>query len=198
MHVTGTYEVPSAGLTGTLEIFTAASPNRSYQKVVVPGVGEIVQGFDGERGWSVNPMTGPILQQGKELEQARADADFYNELRDAKSYKSIATVEKATFEGRPCYKVSLVRNDGTQDFDFYDVETGLRAGSTQTRETPMGTITSTNVDGEYKKFGNLMQASSMTAKAMGVEQKITINTVEYDNVPASAFEPPAAIKALIK
>ena len=33
---------------------------------------------------------------------------------------------------------------------------------------------------------------------MGVEQKITLETVEYDTVQASAFEPPPAIKALIK
>jgi hypothetical protein len=38
----------------------------------------------------------------------------------------------------------------------------------------------------------------LTTKAMGVEQKISLETVEYDNVQPSVFEPPAAIKALIK
>ena len=198
MHVTGKYEVPASGLSGEMEIFTAADPNRAVQRVTIPGVGEVLQGFDGQRGWSINPMTGPMLQQGKELEQARLDADFYNELRDSKNYKSITTVEKTTFEGHPCYKVSLVRSDGTEDFDYYDTDTGLRVGSVQTRESPMGVITSTNVEGDYKKFGNLLQPTSLVAKVMGVEQKITVATVEYDAVPASAFEPPASIKALIK
>jgi hypothetical protein len=198
MHVTGKYEVPASGLSGDLEIFTAAAPNRAYQRVTIPGVGEVLQGFDGERGWSINPMTGPMLQQGKELEQAKLDSDFYSELRDPKNYKSITTVERTTFEGRPCYKVSLVRTDGVEDFDFYDQESGLRIGTMQTRETPMGTITSTNVEGDYKKFGDLMQATSLTVKAMGVEQKISVATVEYDAVPPAAFEPPASIKALIK
>jgi hypothetical protein len=33
---------------------------------------------------------------------------------------------------------------------------------------------------------------------MGVEQKITIENIEYDKVDPSIFEPPAAIKALLK
>lgn len=204
MHITGKYEVPSSGLSGDMEIFTAANPDRAFQRVTIPGVGEILQGYDGERGWSINPVTGPMLQQGKELEQAKFDADFYSELRDAKNYKSITTVAKAMCPGskdpvpHSCYKVSLVHPDGTEDFDFYDTETNLRVASVQTRESPMGTIASTNVAGDYKKFGNLLQPTSLVATVMGVDQKITVTAIEYDSVAASAFEPPASIKALIK
>jgi len=198
MHTTGTYAVPASGMTGTVETYSAANPDRALQRVNVPGVGEILTGYDGQHGWTVNPMMGPMLQQGKELEQARYDSDFYGELRDAKKYKSITTVEKITFEGRPCYKVSLVRPDGSEDFEFYDVETGLRAGSINTRESPMGAVTSTSVEAGYRKFGNLLQATTLTVKAMGIEQKITLAAVEYDDVAAGAFEPPATVKALIK
>jgi hypothetical protein len=62
----------------------------------------------------------------------------------------------------------------------------------------MGPVQSTNIEGAYNKFGNLLQPTSLIAKVMGVEQKITVSTIEYDAVPPSAFEPPAAIKALIK
>jgi hypothetical protein len=207
MHVTGKYEVPSSGLSGDMEIFTAANPDRAFQRVTIPGVGEILQGYDGQRGWSINPVTGPMLQQGKELEQAKFDSDFYSELRDASHYKSITTVARTTCPGtrvervsepRSCYKVSLLHPDGTEDFDFYDTETTLRVASVLTRESPMGPIASTNVSGDYKKFGNLLQPTSLIATVMGVDQKITVTAIEYDAVPASAFEPPASIKALIK
>jgi hypothetical protein len=33
---------------------------------------------------------------------------------------------------------------------------------------------------------------------MGMQQVITIASVEYDTVPPNAFEPPTEIKALIK
>jgi zinc protease len=198
MHVTGTFAVPASGIQGQMEIYSATKPDRALQKVTIPGVGEVTTGYDGEHGWTVNPMTGPMLQQGKELEQARFEADFYGELRDPKKYKSITTLEKTTFEGRPCYKLSLVHLDGTEDFEFYDAETALRAGGVSTRETPMGSVTSTTAEGEYKKFGNVLQATTLALKAMGVEQKITVTTVEYDNVAATVFEPPAAVKALMK
>jgi hypothetical protein len=158
----------------------------------------MANGFDGSHGWAVTPMTGPMLQQGKELDQTRLDADFYGELRDPKKYASMKTLEKTTFEGRPCYKLSLVRKDGNQDFEFYDVDSGLRAGSINTRESPMGTVTTTSVETDYKKFGNLLQPTTLVQKMMGVEQKLTLSSIEYDTVSPSVFDLPPPIKALIK
>lgn len=197
MHGTGTLSIPASGMTGSLEILGAA-PNLQVVKVSVSGIGEIVEGFDGSHAWSVNPMTGPTLKVGKELDQAKLDADFYSELRDPKIYPEAKTLAKTTFDGRLCYKVGLKRIDGAEDVDYYDVATGLRAGSENTRETPMGTITQTSIEGGYKKFGKLMQPTMLATKAMGVEQKITLTMVEYDTLTPSAFEPPAPIKALIK
>jgi hypothetical protein len=78
------------------------------------------------------------------------------------------------------------------------VATGLEAGRIATRETPMGTVTGTSTESDYKKFGNLLQPTTVKNSMMGVQQLITITSIEYDNVPASVFEPPAQIKALIK
>ena len=198
MHATGTLSVPASGISGPMEIFGAASPDRVIVKTTVAGIGEIFEGFDGSHGWSMSPMTGPMLKVGKELTQTKLDADFYSELRDPAKYPSVKTIEKTTFDGRPCYKVSVKRIDGVEDLDFYDVATGLRAGSINTRESPMGTMTMTSIEGGYKKFGKLTQATTVTQQVMGIEQKIILDTVEYDKVEASAFEPPAAIKALIR
>jgi len=198
MHATGTLSVPASGISGPIEIFGATAPDRVMVKTTVPGIGEILEGFDGSHAWSMSPMTGPMLKVGKELDQTKLDADFYSELRDPKKYPTVKTVEKTPFEGRPCYKVQLSRIDGSNDFDFYDVETGLRAGSITTRESPMGTLTVTSVVGDYKKFGNMMMSTSLSQKVMGVEQKISIASVEFDGVEAAKFEPPTAIKALIK
>jgi hypothetical protein len=198
MHAVGTLSVPASGLNGPIEIFGATSPTRLVVKSTVAGIGDILEGFDGTHAWSVNPMTGPTLKVGKELDETKYDADFYSELRDPKIYPEVKTLEKTTFDNRPCYKVSVKRIDGTEDFDFYDVATGLRAGSIVTRESPMGRITMTAIQTDYKKVGKLSQAMVHTQQMMGVEQKITLSTVEYDTVDPSVFEPPAAIKALIK
>jgi hypothetical protein len=196
MHATGTLSIPASGINGPVEIFGAA-PDRVLVKSQVPGIGEIVDAYNGTHAWAISPLTGPTVKTGKELEQTKLDADFYSELRDPKKY-TLKTLEKTTFDGRDCYKMSVKRIDGTEDFDFYDVSTGLRAGSINTRETQMGTLTVSNVESGYKKFGTLTQATVLTQKVMGVEQRITLDNVEYDKVDPAVFEPPAAIKALIK
>lgn len=197
VRATGTLSIPAAGMTGTVEI-VGAKPNKVALKLTISGVGEVLEGFDGTSGWSVSPMTGPMLLDGKQLEEKRFDADFYSELHDESRYSTIETVEKTVFEGRPVYKVRLVKKIGSEDFEFYDVETGLKAGSVTTRTTPMGTITGTTIETDYRKFGKLLTATSVKQSVMGVQQVITVTNVEYGNVPDSAFDPPAAIKGLIK
>jgi zinc protease len=196
MRATGTLSMSASGISGPIEVYGSA-PDRVLVKASISGIGEIVEGFDGVHAWSINPMTGPALKTGKELEQTKLDADFYSELRDPKKY-TLTTVGKETFDGRECYKVSVKRIDGSEDFDFYDAATGLRAGSINTRETQMGTMTVSNTEGGYKKFGPITQATVLTQKVMGVEQKITLETVEYNTVNAAVFELPPAIKALVK
>jgi hypothetical protein len=187
LQVKGTMSVAASGITAPIEIYAATGPDRV-----------IMEGFDGSHGWSVNPMTGPMLKVNKELQQAKLDADFYSDLRDPKTYVSVKTVEKTSYDGRPAYKVALSRIDGTEDFDFYDVSTGLRSGSTITRESPMGPMTVSSVVSGYQKFGNVLVPTMQTQKVMGVEQVLKVTSVEFDKVDPAVFTPPDSIKALIK
>ncbi len=197
-HASGTVSIASAGMTGSIDVF-AAKPDKSLLRMTIGGIGAIEEGFNGTIGWSLSPMTGPALVEGKELEQKRFESNFFSDLRPDEQYESMATVEKTEFEGRPCYKVRLVRRgSGNEEFEFYDVATGLKAGGISTRETPMGQITSTSVESNYRKFGPLLQPTTIKATAMGLQQVITIASVEYDNVDPAVFDPPAAIKALVK
>ena len=193
----GTLAMPKAGMTGNLEIY-GAKPNKSVVKITLAGVGVVTEGFDGVHGWSMSPMTGPMLLDGKQLEEKRFDSDFHSELRDESRYSSITTVERTDFEGRACYKVQLVRKTGGTDFEFYDAATGLKAGSMTSRETHMGTVSGTTVETDYRKFGNLLQPTTIKSQISGVEQVITITSVEYDTVPPTVFDMPAEIKALVK
>ena len=143
-------------------------------------------------------MTGPMVLDGKRLAEKRFDAEFHSELRSDERYASMTTLEQTEFEGRQCYKLRLVRKSGGEDVEFYDVQTGLKAGTIATRETQMGPMSGTTVETDYRKFGNLLHATTVRSTLGGQQQIITITSIEFDNVPASVFEPPASIKALLK
>ena len=196
-HATGTMSVPGSGMSGTLDVY-GTKPNKTLVKMNIGGIGEVMEGFDGKIGWSVSPMTGPRLTEGKELEEKIFDADFYSDLHEEGRYVSMTTVDKALFDGRPCYKVSLIRKTGGEDFDFYDVETGLKAGSIGTRESQMGPFNATQIHSDYKKFGGLLVPTTIKQSAMGVQQIVTLTAVEFDSVDPKVFELPAPIKALLK
>jgi hypothetical protein len=196
-HASGTMTIAGAGITGPLEVYSA-KPDRSLVKISLGGIGDVIEAFDGTNGWSLQPMTGPRLAEGKELQERKFDSDFYSDLHQEGRYASMTTVEKTTFEGRPCYRVSLVRKDGGEDVEFYDAETGLKAGATGTRETPMGPMTVKQVQSDYKKFGGLLVPTTLKQTAMGADQVMKITSIEFDNVAPSIFEPPAQIKALLK
>jgi hypothetical protein len=196
-HASGTMSMAASGVSGVVDVY-AAKPNRSLLKLTLGGIGEVLEGFDGTVGWSVSAITGPMLTLGKELEQKKFDAAYDADLHDTARYKSMQTLEQTTFDKRPCYKVSLVHLDGTEDIDYYDVQTGLRIATVETRESPMGPVNVTLSYGDYKKFSDVLVPTTMTLATMGVQQVLTFTSVEFDNVPASIFDPPAAIKALIK
>lgn len=193
----GTVSIPANGMTGTVEA-SFARPNKMTSKMTLAGIGEIQEGFDGTTAWSLSPMTGPMLATGEELAQKAFDADFDRTLGTAQKYESMKTAEKTTFEGRPVYRLELTRKGGGTDIEFYDVETGLKAGSTIERVNPMGTISLTSVLTDYKKFGDLMQPTVMKQTVSGVQIVTTFTTIEFNTVDAAVFALPAPIKALIK
>jgi hypothetical protein len=196
-HATGTVSLPAAGLSGKLDAYHA-KPDKFLQRMSLPGIGDMEEGFDGTVGWSLSPLTGPTLLEGKLLEERKFDADFYEDLKSGDRYESMTTLEKTTFEGRPVYKVQLVKKFGGEDFEFYDVETGLKAGAISTRDSPMGPMQSTSSLGDYKKFGNLLLPATTKVSVMNTQLIMVITGVEYGKVDPSVFAIPAQIKALIK
>ncbi len=196
-HATGTVSLPAAGLSGRLEAFHA-KPDKFVQRMSLPGIGDIEEGFDGKVGWSISPLTGPTLLDGKQLEQRKFDADFFEDLKSSERYASITTVEKTTFEGRPVYKIRLLKKAGDEDLELYDAETGLKAGAISTRDSPMGPMQTTTAWSDYKKFGSLLQPATTKVSIMSTQMILTITGVEYGTVDPSVFTVPAQIKALIK
>jgi hypothetical protein len=94
--------------------------------------------------------------------------------------------------------VHVVFLSGREQDEYFDVENGWQIGWEGNRDTSMGVVPSSTVLRDYKKFGALMQPTTLLQRAMGLEQVLRVVSCEFNSVPATAFDLPAPVKALIK
>ena len=91
---TGSVEIIGMGIEGTYEILQT-KPASLLLNMEMPAMGAFKQGFDGEVGWSDNPMMGPMLIEGTQLGQLKLQAAFDSsrprpeELRGHRDHRSL-------------------------------------------------------------------------------------------------------------
>jgi len=196
-HATGTMAIPAQKVSGKLEVF-AARPNKLVMKVAMPGLGDVTTGFNGEIGWVSTAITGPMLLEGKMLEEVATQADFDQALHNPADYKVMEVLGKEEFNGEECYKVKLVHNRGFESTEFFSVKTGLQTGFIGTKETQFGAVAVTTLVSDYRKFGDLLSPVKNVQKVSGIETVTTIDSMEFDNVDPKVFEVPAEVKTLLE
>jgi hypothetical protein len=192
----GTLSMPAAGVEGQFEL-VQIYPDRMRMNVNIPGLGEILSGYDGENGWSLNPMMGPMVMSGAELEQTREQASVAASLRDVSMVPGRETVEDAEYDGVPCWKVRLTWVSGRVTHDCYAKDTGLLVASESTQVTQMGDMPIVSIFREYREFEGRQVATHLVQRVAGQEQVMRIDSVEYGEVDEERVQPPQAIQALI-
>jgi hypothetical protein len=193
----GTMTMSSAGFTATIEMMQLA-PNRMQMMTTIPGVGAIQVGFDGTTGWSVDPMQGPRVLAGKELDEIREQSDPRASGRAPDLFSAVQTVADTTMAGQQCYLVKLTWKSGRETFDCYNGASGLLVGSTSVQQTSMGSVPVSTVFSDYKKFGDFLVPTKTVNSMMGQQQIFTISSVEVGTGAGVTITAPPEIKALVK
>lgn len=193
--MTGRFEIPTAGLSGTL---TSAfrSPDHRVIRIEVPGVGEILSGYDGQVLWAMDPFTGPRILEGSERERDLEQSSRGALVRDPEAVGSMETMALVELDGRPCYQVRIGWPSGAESMDCYDVESGLLLGSETTNESPMGEMEVVSLYQDYREVGGVIMATRTVQRVMGQEQVLIFES--YDPTPPSdeQFTLPPAVQAL--
>ena len=195
MHLVGEFSVPAQGLSGSFDLYTML-PGKLLTVVEIGGIGQMRQGYDGTTGWQLNPMMGAQLVTGKTLDSFKTQADLHAVLNPDKYIKSRETVEKTQFDGKDAYKVKVVTQGGDEYFEFFDVASGLEIGSIRTVENPMGSLETTTYTSDYKMFDGQLMPTKQRQAAMGMEQILTVKSIEWKVADPTIFELPKEIKAL--
>jgi hypothetical protein len=196
---TGAMEITAAGMTADLEMVMVA-PNKQSMKMTLAGLGEILSGTDGNVAWSVNPMQGARVLEGKEAATIKEQADFVaTMLYSAEKFSSMANEGIVDFNGEKAYKIKMVRKDtGTESWNYFSVASGLQIGSEATLQSEMGTMSTSTTLADYKQFGPIKMATRSEMMTGPQKMVLTIKSAEFNTAGADAVSVPAAVLPLIK
>jgi outer membrane lipoprotein-sorting protein len=161
-------------------------PNKMRQEMSMQGQ-TIVQAFDGETVWAINPMMGsaaPRVLEGGPADAVKSQSLFdgpllgYKERGDA-----LEVVGPADVDGAKTWKLKLTRKDGKTMHIFLDAETGLEKQWTASMDQNGMTMEIETVMADYQATDGLKVARNLRTR-MGGQQvaAVTFTTVEF-NVP---------------
>lgn len=197
LKLTGTFAIPDMGMDAPLEILKLR-PKQYMLRVTLGPMGEILSGYDGKVAWAVQPGTGAVILEGEMATQMADQADFFGDLHDYTRFATVATLPETTFQGKRVHPVQMIRASGDTLIEYFDLGTGLSAGSRTSVLTPMGRIESMSVVSDYKTFDGLTVATRIEQRNPQYRLIITITDVEFDTLDEAALAPPESVKLLIK
>ncbi|MCA9312201.1 MAG: hypothetical protein KDA21_13390 [Phycisphaerales bacterium] len=177
-------------------------PDKSLTKQSIPQMGEMSSGTDGKVWWRNVPMMGYQLISEEEAD-AMGPGGFLAEIIDIETsmteqYEGLEALGPADFDGHECLRIKGRNRDreGTAVL-FFDASTGLPVGAETEDEGPFGKQTSTMYLRDWKKVDGLTLFHTMTFQAGPQKAEAKVTLVEFNKVPASTFELPDEVKALV-
>jgi hypothetical protein len=175
-------------------------------KQQVPGMGEMSMGYDGEVGWSSNPMGGGYMLLDEKMTQQMLDQGAMHirllQLQKTmeKEFTTIENMGTDEFGDRQCHKLKVQNEDEERPasgFVFFDAETHLPAGMEMTEEGPQGATTSTVFFKEWTPQAGVQFYREMLVSAQGMEMSGRYTEIELNKVDKKVFELPAEVKELV-
>ena len=132
----GTFDAPSAGLTGKFEQYTKA-PNKMVLTVDL-SVAVYKAGFLGAGGWILDPAAGLRDMTPTELAEGAIDNDFYRVIRLKELYSKLEVNDKVKVGDRDAYLLEGTFPGHELDKLYFDATTGLLIRTVGKREAGQG------------------------------------------------------------
>jgi outer membrane lipoprotein-sorting protein len=156
----GTLKMPEQGITAAIAVF-AKAPNKLRTEIEVPGLGKIVEGFDGKVAWSNNPFTGVGEKPADQQAQARRQADFYRDVELLSRFETWTLKGEEVVDGKPADVVEGRASDGRTETLYLDRATRMLVQA-KTRE---GEVNATVRFGDYRVVDGVKVPFSIEADA---------------------------------
>jgi hypothetical protein len=192
--VTGTASI--LGQTEAALSIQVKRPNQLRLEITFQGK-KVVQAFDGETAWTINPLVNPEPKQSSEddTRAAQESSDFIGgNLVDYKSKgNSIELVDTEEVDGSAVYKLKITKKSGAVEFDYLDAKSFLPV-KTEGRRKQLGTeVLYESKIGGYKPVEGVLLPFNVKQLVNGqLAMEISIEKMDA-NVPVdeAVFKMPA-------
>jgi hypothetical protein len=195
MKSTLTMEIAAAGISGKV-IAHQARPNLMVLDVEIPQIGKMRQGYDGTTAWASDPMAGPRLLTGAEMTAFVDESDMRGLLRTMDLFAAVEPAGEATVDGDRALCLKLTWKSGRETTECYSTTTGLVTESRSKQEAQGSIIDAVTHYQDYRLVSGFMMPHKVVQSMMGMQQVMTLVSVEFGPQPAAMFELPPEIKAL--
>ena len=196
-RVKGTFDLPAAGLSGSMEGFSDQA-GRAVQIITLPGIGEMKEGVDTAFAWSMNPIEGPKLIEGKEFVENREREDPRAMRRDPAIVIDAQTLGDTTIDGDECVRLKLKWKSGRESTECYSKKSGLLIAADGVETSAMGEIKVSTSYSDYKTFEGITLPTKTVQRAAGTEVTLRITEVVFGAVDPAKLAIPPEIQALRK
>lgn len=197
LKFTANFEMPAMGMSASM-IAIQRRPNQSIVTVGIPGLGEMRQGYDGTIAWASDPMQGPRIMSGLEAASLSDGADMRALTRPAELFTAMEPAGEGEVDGEKCVKVKHTWKSGRVTTDCYSTTRWLILETVGMQAGPQGDVETVQRYSDFRAVGGVMLAHKAVMSMMGMQQIMTITSIEVGEQPPESVEPPAEVKALRK
>ncbi|MGI8782124.1 MAG: outer membrane lipoprotein-sorting protein [Acidobacteriota bacterium] len=189
--MTGKMSVQGMELPFTL---TSARPDLMRMDMSLQGK-SMVQAYDGETAWMINPMAGgdPEKMPEDQTKSFKEQGEFDGPLVDYKTKgHTVELLGKEEIEGTEAYKLKVTRSGGDVRTYYIDAKTFLELKSAGRQKMQGTDMEMETFFSDYKPVNGVLMAHSMESKVKGQRFMImTLESVEANvAVDAASFKMP--------
>jgi outer membrane lipoprotein-sorting protein len=166
-------------------------PKLLRQELLIQNV-TLVQAFDGETVWAINPQMfggseAPHEVPGPAAASIKDQAEFESALLDYKAKgNSVELVGKETVSGHDAYHLKVVRKSGPVQHFYIDTQSGLSVRVTTDIDQGGQPVTLTSDPSNYKAVEGIMMPFNITQTVGGMATVVlSIDKIEF-NLPMDA------------
>lgn len=169
------------GMETPMEIWLK-NPNK-VKTVMSMGGQDIIQSFDGEKGYSVNPMTGsstPQEMNPEEIKQLLSNNLFENMIDRFLENGQLELAGEEAVRGRPAIKIKAAHEAGTTAYLYIDKESWHLVKQTMNINQGGMQATVETYPSDYREISGIVLPMKMTTAVSGMEMQVTFTNVEVD------------------